>query len=517
MFWADEIASAVVARRPNKELYRVHDYKTPSGRIHVGALRGVVVHDIVAKALRERGVNVEYTYGFDDFDPMDGFPVYLDESFRQYMGMPLSEIPSPDANFTGSFGDYYSAEFKKVFNDLGINPTIVYSSKMYKAGEYNEAIRISLDKASIVRQVYKEVSGAERADDWFAISVVCPNCGKIGTTRTHAWDGAQVAFTCEPAMVKWAVGCGYSGKISPFDGNAKLPWKVEWAAKWFIYGEDFETAGKDHMTKNGSFDVATQIARKVYGIEEPLGRAWPYEWLLVGGRKMSSSKGMGVSARDVAELLPPHLLMFFIARVRLNRHLEFSPDGNTIPLLYDEYDKAIASYHSDQESDNARILMYTKTENQVIPRYVMRFSKVAFLIQMPNVDEWKMAEQEKGAPLAPEEKDELTERITYARKWLADFAPEEMKFELQKDAPRLDVSGKQRHFLNDIREYIAKDSPDGATLHSHIHELRKRYELEPVEAFGLIYMLFLGKSSGPQAGWFLAALDREFVLKRLTL
>jgi lysyl-tRNA synthetase class I len=34
-------------------------------------------------------------------------------------------------------------------------------------------------------------------------------------------------------------------------------------------------------------------------------------------------------------------------------------------------------------------------------------------------------------------------------------------------------------------------------------------------AFGAIYWAFLGKSSGPQAGWFLAALPRDFVLSRL--
>jgi len=39
--------------------------------------------------------------------------------------------------------------------------------------------------------------------------------------------------------------------------------------------------------------------------------------------------------------------------------------------------------------------------------------------------------------------------------------------------------------------------------------------LTPREAFSAIYLAFLGKDSGPQAGWFLAALDREFVLRRL--
>lgn len=512
MYWADTIAETVLQQK--KDIYRVHDYKTPSGHIHVGSLLGVVIHSVVARALQKRGVTVEYTYGFDDYDPMDGFPVYLPESFCQYMGMPLSKIPSPEPGYE-SFADYYSKEFTAAFNTLGIHPNIVRTSDMYPAGEFDEAIRISLDKAADVRRIYHEVSGAKRSDDWFALSVICPQCGKIGTTRTYAWDGEQVSFKCEPAMVKWAEGCGYEGKISPFGGNAKLPWKVEWAAKWFIFDEAFETAGKDHMTKNGSHDVAAAIARQVYGIEPPVGRQFPYEFLLVGGKKMSSSKGLGVTARDIVKMLPPKLLNYFIAGSKPNRQLNFEPTGNTMPLLYDSYDQAIKEYISDPETDKAKAIAYTLMPNQIIPSYTMRFSKVAFLIQMPNVDIWQMAQEEKGSELTPEDKLELEERITYAKQWLVEFAPDEMRFELQEVMPSVEVSEIQSQFLNSIREFIVTQDPDGATLHGKIHELKKELGLAPADSFGLIYRLFLGKDSGPQAGWFLAALDRDFVLRRL--
>ncbi|GAH15272.1 unnamed protein product, partial [marine sediment metagenome] len=33
--------------------------------------------------------------------------------------------------------------------------------------------------------------------------------------------------------------------------------------------------------------------------------------------------------------------------------------------------------------------------------------------------------------------------------------------------------------------------------------------------FSAIYIIFIGKDSGPQAGWFLTSLDRNFVIKRL--
>lgn len=514
MYWADEIAHTVV-NRP-KPLYRVHDYKTPSGRIHVGALRGVVIHDQVTRAIKALGHQAEFTYGFDDFDPMDGFPIYLPESFRQYMGMPLCNVPSPVEGYP-SFARYFADEFVSVIHQLGIEPNIIWMSELYKAAQMNEAIRIALDKAQVVRDVYKEISGAQRDGEWYPLSVVCPNCGKIGTTRVFDWDGEQVSFRCEPAMVKWAAGCSYEGKVSPFDGAAKLPWKVDWAAKWLIFAEDFETAGKDHMTKNGAFDVATAIAERVYGIQAPVGRQFPYEFLLIGGKKMSSSKGQGASAKEVADMLPPHLLTFLFAHTKPNRHLDFDPAGNTIPLLYDEYDKALALYQTDPASDQAKIIEYSLAPNQVVPSYVMRFTKVAFLSQMPSVDIWQVAEQEKGSPLSPEDQAELTERITYAKEWLARFAPDELRFELQTELPSVEITDQQREFLQAIHQFMAAANMqlDGAALHEKIHQLKTDLSLPPKEAFGIIYKIFLNKESGPQAGWFLAALDKDFVLKRL--
>ncbi len=80
-------------------------------------------------------------------------------------------------------------------------------------------------------------------------------------------------------FVKWAKGCGKGGAVSPFDGNAKLLWKVEWAAKFFVLGVDIEGAGKDHSTKGGAREIADRIAREVYKIEPPVNI--PYEFFHV--------------------------------------------------------------------------------------------------------------------------------------------------------------------------------------------------------------------------------------------
>ncbi|PIV25516.1 lysine--tRNA ligase, partial [Candidatus Berkelbacteria bacterium CG03_land_8_20_14_0_80_40_36] len=55
----------------------------------------------------------------------------------------------------------------------------------------------------------------------------------------------------------------------------------------------------------------------------------------------------------------------------------------------------------------------------------------------------------------------------------------------------------------------------GDALHTQIHKIKDKVQIAPKLAFSAIYQIFLGRYSGPQAGWFLASLDRKFVERRL--
>ena len=40
--------------------------------------------------------------------------------------------------------------------------------------------------------------------------------------------------------------------------------------------------------------------------------------------------------------------------------------------------------------------------------------------------------------------------------------------------------------------------------------------LDAKAAFNALYLAFLGRPNGPRAGWLLASLERDFVIRRLT-
>ncbi len=505
MIWLKKAIKKIESSK--KAPFLVSDYKTPSGKIHVGALRGVIIHDVVFKALKEKGLKAEFCYGFDDLDPMDSFPVYLPGKFKKYMGVPLCNIPSPRAG-AKSFAQYYANEFQKVFEKLGCEPKILWTSGLYKSGKLNKAIKIALENADKIREIYLKVSGSKKPQDWYPFQVICPKCGKIGTTRVFDFKNERVEFICEESLVDWAKGCGYKGKISPYNGNGKLPYKVDWPAKWFVLKTDFEGAGKDLYTKGGLREVAEAVAREVYKIEPPVGVR--YEFFLISGKKMASSKGVGVSALEIAKILPAELVRFLMVKIPVQRPIDFNPEGETIPRLYDFYDEAA------EAEDLTQVFKYSQVEKPQ-KAYHMRFSKVAYLLQMPNVDLKEKAAQEKGSKLTPADLEDLEQRKEYAEKWLATHAPEHYKFEVKDKMPEeaRDLKQRQREFLAEILKLVESKDWKGEDLHTKIHEIRQKMDLDPRKAFSAIYLIFIGKDSGPQAGWFLTSLDRNFVIKRL--
>jgi len=74
-----------------------------------------------------------------------------------------------------------------------------------------------------------------------------------------------------------------------------LPWNLEWAAKWGLLGVTVEGLRKDLATAGGLAPTApTRSAARFFEVEPP--RNVTYEFLNIGGKKMSTSKGQGAAA-----------------------------------------------------------------------------------------------------------------------------------------------------------------------------------------------------------------------------
>ncbi len=499
MFWADKVAEEVIKSGKYKP-YWVDDMKTPSGFSHVGSMMGPVVHSMVYRALKDVGKEDTFTFVINDFDPADDLLPEVRGKYEKYLGMPLKLFPSPDPSFQ-SMGDMFAADFVGSIRNLGVEAEMLSSWELYHQGKFDEVIRLALDNAEKIQDIYQKVSGSRKKEaGWLPFQVICENCQKLGTTRVFAWDGEKVSYKCESNLVKWAVGCGYEGKISPFGGTGKLPWKVDWAAHWKVIGVTIEGAGKDHASKGGSYDIAMTICEEVFKYPHPF--KLPYEFVLIGGKKMSSSKGLGLKAHDLVEILPPQLGRFLFARNGIRSQTNFDPVGtDAIPLLFDDYQKAADAYFDKGDEDSARAFELSQIGKIQKPPSV-RFSVLAQWIQMPNMEE---EIKKKG----------LEEWAKYARIWVERFAPDKDRFTVQKELPisARELSQKQKEFLRNIAKELDKKW-EGEEFQTRIYDIGKELGLGGKDAFKAIYLSLIGKDHGPKAAWLILSLDKNFVEKR---
>ncbi|MGQ9865887.1 MAG: lysine--tRNA ligase [Pseudanabaenaceae cyanobacterium] len=509
MFWADKIAAEVAGPQV------INDSKTPSGRVHVGSLRGVIVHDTLYRALQRAGRPVRFLYGTDDYDALDSVPHYLEgDRFRPHLGKALCDVPAPD-NTASDYAKYFMGEFLEVFERLGVRPEIYYLRDFYRTGKFDRHIDVFLRNAHLVRQAYWEVSKAKRPDNWYPFQPICENCGKIATTVVTDYNGQEVFYTCQD--ISYVQGCGHQGWQSPFGGRGKLPWKVEWVAKWDLLGVTMEWSGKDHSQKGGSRDVANAICRLVLGKEPPFHA--PYEFILVNGTKMSSSKGVGASAKEIADLLPPEVLRFLMLRTPPRTAINFQPNQETLTRLFRDYHQAIEAARSPATApEDLQPLRYAQLGDTLPTHPPFDFGTIVSLLQLPHLDLEVEIERRLGQPLRAADWQALRADIAAARKWLADYADEEEKLVLYLEkipAKVQELSAAQKVYLAAVAEALAAGEWEGEAIQTQLFAVAKGQGLPPKEAFASIYACFTGKERGPKAGNLLSYLDRDFVLERL--
>jgi lysyl-tRNA synthetase, class I len=523
VFWADELAARLTGPQV------VNDSKTPSGTVHVGSLRGPVILDVIVRALRGRDLPTTLLYGVDDLDPMDAQAMLTPDATERWMGAPLANVPDPMGDCHASYARHFAALFIDTFAGLGIHPDRYYwMSEIYGGGQVDPFIRTALDRAEVVRDIYRRVSHVERPPGWLPVHVICPTCGKVGTTLAHDWDGETVAFECLPDLVTWASGCSTTGRIAPFGGAAKLPWNLDWAVQWSMFGVTVEPCGKDLATAGGSRDRSDAIAREVFDREPPLNL--PYEFLNIGGRKMSSSKGRGAAAHEIAEVVPAEQLRLLMVRPRPNHAIEFDPDGtDAIPRLFDESDRIAAATAGNEvkgelPADHDRVFAASLVDPDadlptVAAAYRPPFAHLALLLQVPGVDLRARVEAEKGQPLADLEERILDERAAAARGWLDAYAPERAKIVVQRHGLPPAAAGldaEQRRALAALAEALTgPEAWDGEALQGAIFDAARIADLAAGRMFGALYLSFLGQPNGPRAGWLLASLPQDFVVDRL--
>lgn len=545
MFWADQAARAVEDRVNSEPTlkkvvkergYIVYDEKTPSGVIHIGAGRGWLIHDIIAKTMRDIGMKARFILSSDDIDPFDKLPSYLDKSYEKYLGIPFRDIPSPVGGYK-SYANYYFSQCTEKFEEFGIEAELESTGERYKKGDFNPAIKKALDNADKIRAIYERIYGKSVGAEKLPFNPICEKCGRIGTTYPQKWDSERevISYECREDVVTWAKGCGYKGEMSPYNGNGKLPWKVEWAAKWPTVGVVYEMAGKDHFTLGGSRTVSVAICNEIYDYPPPLPSTRTeigqgYEFFNIEGKKMSTSKGRGIGFVDITNYMPANLVRFLMVKTRPTTHIDFDPKGYTLPMLYDEYDKYERAYYGVEKVENERDLNQMKRiyelsqigGKQKSAPVQVPFALIATLVQ--TVPENKMLEVVKEKlskfgyfkKLDGENERRLEERAQFAKKWVERFAPDELKISFVEDADavRDKIDKSLAPVFAEVADILEKKAWKEDELQKAMYAVVKEKGMRPPEFFRNAYLALVGRERGPRLASLILALGNDKVTKR---
>lgn len=514
MHWADVLAKNVALRANHHVLATAI---TPSGPIHVGNMREVLTTEMVYRSLRDvEKASCELLYIADSYDPLRKVYPFLDPRiYEPYVGRPLREIPCPCGDHK-DYADHFLLPFFDALKDLGVEMRFLDAYQMYREGRYKDTIEDAMGATEAIRAIIEKESQRKLPADWIPFNVQCESCRKIPNTRPTRVDGTTVYYTCV---------CGHHGHVDVTKGGAgKLPWRVDWPARWRFLGVTFEAMGKDHAAAGSSWDTGTRISKEVYGYQPPVHTV--YEFVLVKGvGAMHSSTGTAISAEEMLRMTPPEVLRFFIAKHQPNKHIEFDP-GLGILTLVDEFEEWERVFHGAQAArqgmnDVERVYPMSMPRDvpPKLPQQVPYRHLVTVVQTAPEFEDVvRVLQRTDDIPpiLEGEDRVRLEHRVGHVRYWVNRFAPDEVKFQVQATLPAVQFQPAELEILRTAADRLKTVAWKADEIHNTLHETAKGLGQKPGVAFAAVYKAFLGKERGPRAGHLLAQLGKSFVLERIT-
>ncbi len=487
-FWADAIADKIIKERGKKDEYVCASGITPSGHVHIGNFREVITTDLVVRALEDKGKKVKFIYSWDDFDRFRKVPANIDKSFEKYIGMSVSDVPSP---FGGkkSYAEYFEDEFEKSLKKVGIQPKFIRQSLMNKKCAYAKLIKKSLDEKEKIRKILNKYRKEPLSKDWIPLVVYCEKCKK-DFTKVLSVEGYEVEYECK---------CGFKNKIDiRKKGIVNTPWRVNWPLRWKYEGVDFEPGGIDHSVYGGSFTTAKEIVKEIFNGKVPMYQF--YDWVKIkGGKEFSSSSGNALTLNDVEEIYEPGILRYLFVGTKPKTGFQISFDNDVIKI-YEEFDKLESDYYNEKlNPQQKRIYELSKLK---IPKKKPEKKSFRHLVTLVQLNKLK------------EINSDSKKRAEKVKNWLEKYAGDEMKFEVQKKL-KYPFSGKDKKSLIELRERLKLKEFTAEELFNEFYDICAKLEIKNTEFFRAAYLAIIGKEKGPRLAEFILLIGKDKVIKLL--
>ena len=525
MHWADVVALNL-SKRGQKHI--ISTGITPSGEFHIGHLREILTGEMISRAAENLGLDVEFIFIVDDADPLRRVYPFLDNEYQKFIGHQIGNIPPPDSHGKPdydrfikqgwNYADHFLQPFLDALATIGVKPKIVKNLESYNNGKFTDCIKIACDNANKIREIIERVSGRELSETWFPWSPLDSNGSLEGVTVT----GYKFP------IVTYVDAQGNQGSSDITKGEGKLPWRIDWPAKWSWIGVTCEAFGKDHGASGGSYDTGKEICR-LFGYEPP--QPLVYEWISLKGKgAMSSSSGNTIGPMEALGLVPPEILRFLIAQSKPNKAIEFDA-GMSLVNLADEYERNCSrNFSAELQDESLSRRRRVQIEDSwgaiklssIIPGSKSDSSNVSFrhlalLAQTKSSDDliWQSLGYDKAKKPSPI----LLNRLAKMQTWIkSHHFPDEMRIEIISGIPEdltSRLSPDEIAILVNLVKNLVQCKWDAKSIGTCIPESAKSLGKSPKLAYNVLYLCLMGSDKGPRLAPILAELEKASIIEQL--
>ncbi|MDR3031124.1 MAG: lysine--tRNA ligase [Holosporales bacterium] len=495
--WPFEEAKKIISRLNNKEETRkdtvlLQTGYGPSGLPHIGTFGEVLRTTIVMNAFKLlTGISAKIFVFSDDMDGLRKVPTNVpnQEILQKNLEKPLTSVPDPFGKYE-SFAHHNNAMLRRFLDSFNFEYEFKSSTELYKSGAFNESLYKILEHYDEIMNIMLPSLREERQKTYSPFLPICSRTGKVLQVpiKKISLDDKSIIYK-DPETNELI-------EVSVLNGNCKLQWKADWGMRWAALGIDYEMNGKDLID---SFKLSSKIC-------ETIGELPPenltYELFLDNeGRKISKSKGNGLSMEDWLKYAPAESLSYYMFQSpKRAKKLYF----DVIPNAMDEYIDSLEKYQTEpkeKQIDNPVFHIH----NGAPPHYEWRlkFSVMLNLVQACSCSDEEVlmsfAKKYVGRNCSKNTLEFIRKMARFAISYYNDFIAETRIPAVPNE--------KQKSELRELKNVLLKTNENSTPedLQTIVFEVGKQfYAANLREWFKLLYSVFFGTDNGPKMGSFIS-------------
>jgi len=496
---ARRILEKIGGKTPKKGYVLFETGYGPSGLPHIGTFGEVVRTSFVryAFSLIAPEIPTRMFCVSDDIDGLRKVPdnVPQQEMVRANLGRPLTSVPDPFQTHE-SYGHHMNARLRGFLDSFGFNYEFVSATEKYQSGAFDATMLRVLEKYEELMELMLPSLGAERQETYSPFMPIDRESGMVidkGVKGVNKKNGTVIYLAAN----------GQEKEISVTKGNCKLQWKIDFGARWYSLGVDYEIYGKDHQPNEKIYRRVCEILGGVPPVN------FTYEMFLSDtGEKISKSKGNGISVEDWLKYAPAESMsLFMYQKPKTAKRLYF----DVIPKAMDEYLTFAQSYEKQEEAaklDNPAFHIHQGKIPAI--NFNLSYSLLLNLASACNpendsvlwgfISKYQPGLTEENSPL-------LAKMVANALNYYNDFIKKNKKF---RQATEAEKSALQE-LIETLKNASVEEKNDGALLQNLVFQVGKNhgYEQKMRDWFLALYQILLGQDQGPRMGSFIVLFGIE--------